>query len=216
MMPKAPRTTERTSDIVRAAAQLFALQGYHRTSTREIAFLADVSENTLFRHFDRKEDLFWSALRSHSTGLKLGQSLVDGLASCEKPEIIFPQIVDLLIDAVTFKPDLLRLIGVAFVELHPKADAFRDEYLSPILSGVHRYLVKSIEGGRIRDLDSVMSTIAMVMTVLLHSSLSKFVDGYGTSHFNRRNAAHEYTEFWLEMLASSTPAHARPSPPTAG
>lgn len=44
--------------ILAAASQLFARQGYHGTSTREIARLADVSENTIFRHFDRKEDLF--------------------------------------------------------------------------------------------------------------------------------------------------------------
>jgi hypothetical protein len=80
------------------------------------------------------------------------------------------------------------------VELHPKVDIVRDEYLSPILSCVNRYLIGSIQGGRIRDLDSVMSTIAMVMAVLLHSSLSKVVDGWGASHFNSRDAAQEYTK----------------------
>ena len=75
-MPSAPRNSERTDKILQAAAQLFARQGYHGTSTREIARLADVSENTLFRHFDHKEDLFWSALRSRSTGLKLRRDLL--------------------------------------------------------------------------------------------------------------------------------------------
>jgi len=51
--------------IAQAAAKLFANQGYHGTSTREIARLSEVSENTLFRHFENKEELFWSALRSH-------------------------------------------------------------------------------------------------------------------------------------------------------
>jgi hypothetical protein len=48
---------------VQAAGKLFARQGYHGTSTREIAQLGEVSENTLFRHFDHKEDLFWAAIR---------------------------------------------------------------------------------------------------------------------------------------------------------
>ena len=66
------RNSVRTEKIVDAAAQLFARQGYHGTSTREIARLAEVSENTLFRHFDHKEDIFWSALRSHTAALKPG------------------------------------------------------------------------------------------------------------------------------------------------
>ncbi len=45
------KTSRQTAKIVHAAAQLFARQGYHGTSTREIARIAEVSENTLFRHF---------------------------------------------------------------------------------------------------------------------------------------------------------------------
>src|SRR5580692_5113664 len=128
-MPTAPKNSERTDKIVQAAVQLFARQGYHGTSTREIARLADVSENTLFRHFDHKEDLFWSAIRSLSTGLKLRRDLLDGMTKCEAPEVVLPKIFDLLTDTVTFSPELLRLFAVAFLELHPKADVFNKEQL---------------------------------------------------------------------------------------
>jgi AcrR family transcriptional regulator len=60
-MASAFKNSERAGKIVQAAAQLFARQGYHGTSTREIAHLADISENTLFRYFEHKEDLFWTA-----------------------------------------------------------------------------------------------------------------------------------------------------------
>jgi AcrR family transcriptional regulator len=61
-MALALKNYERTGKIVQAAAQLFARQGYHGISTREIAHLTDISEDTLFRYFEHKEDLFWSAL----------------------------------------------------------------------------------------------------------------------------------------------------------
>ena len=144
-MPLVPRNSERTDKIVHAAAQLFARQGYHGTSTREIARLADVSENTLFRHFDHKEDLFWSALRSRSNGLKLRRDLLDGIAGCDEPEVVLPKIIDLLVDTVVFKPELVRLIAVAFLELHWKTEAFCQEYLSPIFSAISRYMEMNIE-----------------------------------------------------------------------
>jgi AcrR family transcriptional regulator len=43
-MPLILKSSARTDKIVQAAGRLFAYQGYHGTSTRQIAHLADVSE----------------------------------------------------------------------------------------------------------------------------------------------------------------------------
>jgi AcrR family transcriptional regulator len=199
-MPIAHKNSERTDKIVQAAAQLFARQGYHGTSTREIARLADVSENTLFRHFDHKEDLFWSALRSRSTGLKLRRDLLDGIAEGDDPEIVLPKIIDLLVDTVVFKPELLRLIAVAFLELHWKTEAFCQEYLSPIFSAISRYVEMNIESERVRKLDPTMVTAALVTTVMAHAGISRLIDGDKMSYSGSREAANAYTRFWLDVL----------------
>ena len=200
-MPIAPKTSERAEKIVQAAAQLFARQGYHGTSTREIARLADVSENTLFRHFDHKEDLFWSALRSRSAGLKLRRDLLDGIAGGEELEIVLPKIIDLLVDTVIFKPELLRLIAVAFLELHWKTESFCQEYLSPIFSTISRYLELNIENQRVRNLDPTMVTAALVTTVMAHGEISRLIDGDKLTYPGTREAANAYTRFWLDVLA---------------
>ncbi len=44
--------------ILDAAAQLFAEQGYLRTSTAQLATKAGVAEGTIFRHFKNKEQIF--------------------------------------------------------------------------------------------------------------------------------------------------------------
>jgi AcrR family transcriptional regulator len=56
--------------IVHSAVVLFSRQGYHGTSTREIAQLAQVSEVTVYRYFEHKEDIFRSALDSSFSGVK--------------------------------------------------------------------------------------------------------------------------------------------------
>jgi AcrR family transcriptional regulator len=209
-MTIAPRNSERTDKILQAAAQLFARQGYHGTSTREIARLADVSENTLFRHFDHKEDLFWSALRSRSSGLKLRRDLLDGISGGEDPEVVLPKIIDLLVDTVIFKPELLRLIAVAFLELHWKTEAFCKEYLSPIFSAIHRYMEMNIENERVRDLDPTMVTAALVTTVMAHAEISRLIDGDRLSYPGSREAANAYTRFWLDVLAPRVMPAERP------
>jgi AcrR family transcriptional regulator len=62
MEVKAPGRRERkkreTSEAIRIAARrLFAAQGYAATAVQQIADEADVSERTLFRYFESKEDL---------------------------------------------------------------------------------------------------------------------------------------------------------------
>src|SRR6185437_4639331 len=91
-MTSPPKNSEQVNKVVHAAAQLFARQGYHGTSTREIARLADISENTLFRYFEHKEDLFWTALRSRLSGLELRRDLLTGIADGAAPEVVLPQI----------------------------------------------------------------------------------------------------------------------------
>lgn len=48
--------------ILDAAARLFAERGFHRTTTKDIALAADVSEGTLYNYFDNKNDLLFSIL----------------------------------------------------------------------------------------------------------------------------------------------------------
>jgi AcrR family transcriptional regulator len=200
--------------ITLAAAQLFSRQGYHGTSTREIARLADVSENTLFRHFDHKEDLFWSALRAHSSGLKLRRDVQEGIAKCDSPEVVLPKVFELLADTLSFRPELPRLIAVAFLELNWKADSFCHEHLSPFLLTISKYLESSIKSGKLRDLDPQMVTAALMMTSLMHPGISRLIDSSALRFSDSREAGRAYAKFWLEMLSPRGTAFHRGTAPS--
>ena len=186
-----------TEKIALAAGQLFARQGYHGTSTREIARLADVSENTLFRHFDHKEALFWSALRVHSSGLKLRRDVQEGFAKGDSPEAVLPKVLELLADTASFRPELPRLIAVAFLEFNWKANSFCQEHLSPFLLAISRYLETNIKSGKLRDLDPLMATAALTMTALMHPGISRLIDGRNLPFADSREAGRAYAKFWL-------------------
>lgn len=202
-MASIPRNPARVEKIVATAARLFARQGYHGTSTREIARLADVAENTLFRYFDHKEDIFWAALRLHMSDLKLRRDLLDGMVKCEAPEVVLPRIVEQIRDTVEFRPELLRLMGVAFLELHWKSETFFQESISPVFSIIRQYFAANVRMGRMRDLDPTMVTAALISTVLMHRGVSRLIVGEQQIYTDSREAGRAYTKFWLDVLTSA-------------
>lgn len=195
------KSSTQKEKVVSAAAQLFARQGYHGTSTREIARLADVSENTIFRHFERKEDLFWSALRTRCSVVKFRRDMAEGMMEGEAPEVILPKIVEFLSDILNYSPELLRLIAVALLEMQWKADIFCDECLSPAFSVITRYLAANVQNGRVRNLDPTMITAAMTTMVLVHPWLSRHTPTEKAPYADSRSAERAYTAFWLDVLA---------------
>lgn len=209
-MPPLSRKSLRKERILRAAGRLFAHQGYHGTSTRQIAHLANMSENTLFRHFDDKENLFWSTLGEGIAAVDINRTLREKMASSEPPEVVLPKILELLADTASYRPELLRLIGVAFLEMHPKGQAFIEERLSPALLAISEYLERNIKGGKIRDLDPTTTTAALAMTALTHAEISRLIDK-NKPLLNHKEMNRAQARFWLDMLAPRIPVQKSPA-----
>lgn len=193
------KNADRSSRILEASGDLFARHGYHGTSTREIARVVGISENTLFRYFDHKEEVFWAALAQRLSGLRLRQELVDGLLQGEKPETLLPQLIAQLVDLAVLNPEILRLVSVAFLELPWKASAVCREHLAPAFAIIRKYFERSSEQGRIRGFDPSLTATAVGMTVLAHFELAKFGDGAPLLADNRK-VIEAHSEFWLGVL----------------
>ena len=205
-MTLSAKKSERARRIVEAATQLFARQGYHGTSTREIARLVGISENTIFRYFEHKEDIFWAALHSGLEGLKLRRELLEGIARSAEVEFVVPQLIGQLVDTIILKPELPRLLAIAFIELHWTAPALCHEMLSPIFTAINQYLTNALNGSRIRQLDPTMVTAALLTTGIVLPEFSRLISKSPPAYSDNREAVHAYTQFWLELLVP------RPSP----
>jgi len=215
-MPDTPKNSARGDKILEAAGKLFARQGYFGTSTREIARLAEVSENTLFRHFENKEEIFWSSLRSYSSGLQFRQDVRKGITQCDSPEVVLPKIIEMLADTVNYSPVLLRLIAVVFVELQGKADNFLQGQLSPVLSAINHYLKINIRSGKIRDLDPTILTSALIMTALTHPGIYNLIDGDKPVYSNSLDAHRAHARFWLDLIVPRVAAYPSHTAETRG
>lgn len=189
----------RTEKILSAATQLFARQGYHATTTREIARLADVSENTLFRHFEHKEDIFCSALQSYVTALRTRLDMLKDLKPGDSLGVALPKILEQLAETANHKPEIIRLIAVAFVELQGKAESLCRDLILPLFSEIAQYLAVSVEKGEVVDVDPSLLAGSLMSMVLVQPQLSKLV-GVGKDD-ESRDAVNLYSKFWLVVLS---------------
>jgi len=208
-MPTPSKTSTTTEKLVISAATLFARQGYHGTNTRDIARIAGVSENTLFRHFDHKEALFWAALQWRTKGLTLRRDLQEGLIRNDPPEVMLPKIFELLADTATYKTELIRLIAIAFLELHYKIETYCEQHLSPMIAPIHQYLAVNARRGVIADVDPTMLTAAFMTLAAIHPRISRLLGDNNLSHTDSREPARAYTKFWLGALAPRLSSNAR-------
>ncbi len=109
-----------------------------------------------------------------------------------------PKILELISDTASYRPELLRLIAIAFLEKHPKAETFVQEHLSPALSAISHCLEVSIKNGKLRDLDSTLLTVALMMTTLTYAEVSRLIDkNKPLLNYQERNRAH--ARFWLDI-----------------
>ena len=138
------------------------------------------------------------------------RDLLEKIANCEPPEVVLPKVLELFADTVNYRPELLRLTAVAFLEMHPKGEAFIQERLSPALSAISQYLEMNVKGGKLRDLDPTTMTVALMMTTLTHAEISRLIDKNKPllSHKEKNRAQ---ARFWLDMLAPRMPAQESPA-----
>jgi AcrR family transcriptional regulator len=106
--------------ILKAATQLFRRQGFHGTSTRQIAEKAGVSLGNIYNHFPNKEDLFATLLQTlEAEYFQPDQPLAKAFT-----ETSFPDNIEVLGKAagetVDKFPDYLRLVYVDIVEFDGK------------------------------------------------------------------------------------------------
>src|SRR3954453_15251739 len=86
------------AEILRAALEVIARHGYRKTSTRELAAAAGLSEAGMLHYFGSKEKLFEEVLRARdeADGARVaGEDPIDGLRAVVRHNATVPGLVQL-------------------------------------------------------------------------------------------------------------------------
>jgi AcrR family transcriptional regulator len=190
--------------ILNAAVHLFAREGFHGTSTRDIAHLAKVNEATLFRYFPRKRDLFWSAIESRLERVRMDRDLRQVLTSDETPATVVPRIVEFLFGIVIADSDLTRLIRFSAVESIALPDRTFRKHFAPVFDDISEYMRRSAAKRVILDADPWILTLGLISTILVHHSYAQVLTGVPLEYETVETAIGMYSNFWLQMLCPAT------------
>ena len=203
--PRRPRMAgpERRAVLLDAARRLFARQGYHGTSTAEIARAAGCSEAVLYRHFASKQALF-AAVLTGVAGLMRGHleralaedpaHPIGGMARAAARTRDDPEL-----------PDLLRLRSIAVAVLdEPEIRSTLEE----LHMGFRRLLADAVRtsqaNGHVRD-DVAPDDVARLFAGL--SFMAAF--GYALRGAEELERVVPATEALLAMLSPAAPLPAR-------
>lgn len=186
--------------IVEAAVQLFSRQGFAGSSTYEIARLAGVSEVTVFRHFPRKRDLFWTAIESRLRRLRISKEMRYRLENDENPRTALPGIVSLLVETVQHQPEMLRLLYLSLFEQEHGAERMLRKHLVPLFQPVCEYLSRCVSKGLIRDLEPGVAALGLAASVAAHQGLQQVLTNDASAFTSTEDAIAAYTEFWMKAL----------------
>jgi TetR/AcrR family transcriptional regulator len=145
---------DRQSQILDAAFEEFASQGFRGATIKRIAERANLASQALiYWYFSTKEALFQAVLSRH---LPIAQIIGDPAALLDRPpEEVLPRLAHAYL-ALADRPAALRLVRLFAPEAlrRPEvADLLGGRVIGRVLSFIETYLARQIELGRLRPHD---------------------------------------------------------------
>jgi TetR/AcrR family transcriptional regulator len=155
--------SDRRSQLIEAAMDLFSRKGFAGTTTKEIARAAGVSEAIIFRHFATKRDLY-TAIIEHNIHSAGARQVLAGIEECMKrsdDEGLFRLIARETIAGHRKDARFEKLMMHASLEGHELAAIYRREFGLPIFDSLRAYLDRRQRAGALRRIDSGAMIVAI-------------------------------------------------------
>lgn len=171
---KKQRVAARKSQILGAAARLFARKGFHRTTTRDIADAANLAEGTLYNYFSSKDELLLGIVAQ----LAEAQN-TNPVASQDLPKDAHDFFLGLLSQRRSFMEQYDEMLQAVLTEVMSNP-ALRQEYtqqfVEPFSEMLEKQLELRIQMGQLKDFDPALISRLIVGTMFGLYLLDSFGD----------------------------------------
>ncbi|MBN1642936.1 MAG: TetR/AcrR family transcriptional regulator [Anaerolineae bacterium] len=188
------RIARRRSEILAAAAEVFAERGYAGTTTRAIAEAADVAEGTLYNYFGGKREILL-AVANEADG-PMAQALLDAgrLESREAMTVLFERAFDISEARLPFLRTLLTASWTDDSILHQ----FISVRLRRVYDALQTFIAERVESGAFRPIDPALGArVAMGMFIGLILPVLRGVEPLPAPH-ERRALAETIVDLLLD------------------
>ena len=192
---------DRRHQILEAATELFAAQGYQGTTTRQIALKADVNEAIIFRHFPSKDELYWEVIdhkchkdRGHA---RLRARLTDPAATHQEK---FAAIAADFIRWHENDPSLNRLLLFSALENHKLSHRFFRTHIAELYEALGEYIRQEIALGRFRRIDPLVAARGFLGMVGNHILIQELFGGKKYHTLDAEDVSRTLADLWLNGM----------------
>jgi len=200
---------DRRLQIMEAARELFARQGFEGTTTRQIAQEARVNEAIIFRHFPSKESLYWAIIDRQSELAGWQPALERQLSSgASDREILASVAEDILVRRAT-DSSLSRLLLFSALENQQRSQRFFQTHVVMYYETIAKYIRKRIEDGAFRTVDPLLAARGFVGMVVYHSLIQEIYGAKRYQDFDVKEVSKILTDIWLGGMQVRNGQHPR-------
>lgn len=210
-MPKAATrytAEDRREQIMQVAMDLFAQQGYNGTTTRQIAEAAEINEAIIFRHFPRKEDLYWAIIESKVRVSRGRAELQSRLESGASDREIFAGIAEDVLRRNWSDTAITRLLLFTALENHRLSQRFFRTYIADRFDALAEYIAERIAAGSFRPMDPLLAARGFLGMVVYHFLIQELFGGQRYQKFDVREVAETLADVWLQGMQARPAAAA--------
>ncbi len=205
----APPGTDRRQQMLAAALDVFAEQGFEGAKTKEIAELAGVAQGLIYFYFRSKEELFLAAFEHHAARALTQLNFDTQRESDEPPEDVLPQIISRFVDVMgaPHTVNLLRILvkfeGRLPISTEPHGTGDHQviaELALHLHTALHTYLQRQISSNRLRSMDTEI-TAHFVASGLVSMMIRRALGSPDVAHFTRAQLVASV----VDMLTAGSP-----------
>ncbi len=180
--------------------ELFARQGYRGTTTQQISKEAGINEAIIFRHFPRKEDLYWAVIerncRSGRTRSK--PDLAQRLTDIRNDRELFATIARDWLERDRKDVAMSRLLLFTALENHRLSRRFFRTHVARYYETLADHIRKRIQEGVFRPVDPVLAARGFLGMVIYHLWIQELFGGDAYQKFDPKSVSKKLSDIWLE------------------
>ena len=195
---------DRREQILGVAMELFARQGFRGTTTRQIAEASGVNEAIIFRHFPRKQDLYWAVIEEKCRDAGQRKELLRKRLSEHKPDReIFAEIAEDLLNRHRGDPSRSRLLLFTALENHELSERFFQTYIAKYYEVLAEHIASRVAEGVFRPVDPLLAARGFLGMVVYHFWIQDLFSGRRHQKFDPHQVCQTLAGIWLRGVQAA-------------
>jgi AcrR family transcriptional regulator len=182
-------------DILKAAMELFAKNGFRGTTTRDLASQADVNEAIIFRYFTNKTELYRAILEEKVHQGDNHYKEVEEMAKTSDIQTFLEFIGHRFLERHEQDSTFMRLLLFSALEGHELVDMFLAAMA--VRDPMVNYVQRQMDEGKFRQMDPFLASRAFLGMFVGHVQMQEIFGQKKTREFDRSEVVRTFVSIYL-------------------